>query len=219
VPPGMGACLLDVPDDNAAALETDGSIAVAKRVSPSRNDHRSLIAPYPVEQARPLTAHTAATEKETERLKVGFYTVLVPLVATRMGSDKSLEAIGERLQQSVHGLRRQEPAAIAWRSGPASPLTSVICCFFAFVFVFGAVVCELVFAAVGNGWLSGPIFDRVGVFCLGLTAAAIVLLWLWLRPHVNYIGRTSTWILGPLPNSRQMTAAPWRSGSRSSRHD
>jgi hypothetical protein len=74
-------------------------------------------------------------------------------------------------------IRRQKPAATAWRSEPASPLTSAIRYFFAFAF--GAVVCELVFAAVGYGWLSGPIFDRVGMYCLVLTAAAIMLLWLW----------------------------------------
>jgi hypothetical protein len=106
----------------------------------------------------------------------------------RCKSDKTLEASGERLerlQQSVDDLKRQKPAATAWRSEPASPLTSAIRYFFAFAFAFGAVVCELVFAAVGYGWLSGPIFDRVGMFCLGLTAAAIVLLWLWLRPQVS----------------------------------
>ena len=174
----------------------------------SRNGHSPGSATArTVEQAKPLTAYevaiAAATDTEKERLKAirlqfdippnspewGFYAVLAPLVATRTGSDKALEATGERLerlQQSVDDLKRHKPAATAARSEPADPLASLIRYFFAFTF--GAVVCELVFAAVGYGWLSGPIFDRVGMFCLGLTAAAIVLLWLWLRPQLSTWG-------------------------------
>jgi len=56
-------------------------------------------------------------------------------------------------------------------SGQLDPMAIVLRYFFAFAA--SAVVVELVFAAVGFGWLAPPVFDRVGMFCLGLSCAAL----------------------------------------------
>jgi hypothetical protein len=53
---------------------------------------------------------------------------------------------------------------------------------YVFAFVAGALVCEAAFFALGS---LPPVFDRVAMFTLGLSASAAVLLWLWLAPIVK----------------------------------
>jgi hypothetical protein len=157
-------------------------------------------------------AIAAASESEKERLRTirlqfdippnspewGFYAVLAPLVAAST-TEKTLEAIVERLErveQGVDDLKKQPAissdlsaqmarleALLRHGSHAADPLASAIRYFL--VFAAGVAVCELIFAAVGFGRLEPPVFDRMGMFVLGLSATAAVLLWLWFWPHVK----------------------------------
>jgi hypothetical protein len=151
-------------------------------------------------QALRLRFNIAADSPEWQ-----FYAVLAPLVDAGRAdtTEKSLSAFAEtieRIEQRVDDLAKQPSAvpAIAsdlvpqmarleslLRSGSqqVDPIANVVP--FVVVFGLGALVCEALFAALGYGWMMPRVFDRLGMFCLGLSATALVLVYLWLAPIVR----------------------------------
>ena len=157
----------------------------AERLGPAPNDEADWL----VAQAAAQAAHDlgAAADNAAKRIE-----------AASPMTDKALAAICERLERVEQGVddlkkRPTAPSDLAPQmarletllrhgSQAADPYAAITR--YVLAFGAGAAVCELLFAALFNRWMP-PEFDRVGMFALGLSATAFVLLWLWLWPHVK----------------------------------
>jgi hypothetical protein len=179
----------------------------------SRNGHGARRAPArTVVQAQPVTAYeaaiAAATDTEQERLKAirlqfdippnspewGFYAVLAPLVATRTGSDKTLEAIGERLERLQQSVDERHSLFLRVRVRRRRLRAGLRC---------------------RRLWLAlrSDLRPRRDVLPRPDRSShrAVVAL---APPAGQYLGR-ATWVTGPPRSKRQTTRARWHSGSRS----
>jgi hypothetical protein len=99
---------------------------------------------------------------------------------------KTLEAIVGQLDvitQRCDDLAKRPAPTPAGYIEPADPLATAARYFGAFVA--GAIVFDVLFYAVSFNWLPPRVSDQLSMFCLGLTATAAVLLWLWLAPIVK----------------------------------
>jgi len=154
---------------------------VARGVSTFEDDFREFNGRSPT--AEEIRRHLAF-DRLAKSSSLDPLTMLLIVDAGRSDRDE-MAAQFARIEQRIDDLARR-PAVIAGRR-ESSEFGSALRDFF--VFAGGVAVCELIFAAVGFGRLAPPLFDRVGMFVLGLSAAGVVLLWQWMVPQVRAMRR------------------------------
>jgi hypothetical protein len=145
-------------------------ITRADQVGPGKDDADWLVALASFDAAKRIEAAAPMTAKTLEAI-----VERLDRIEQRADDAAKQPALPADLSASMARLAEQLRA-----TSPADPFSGIMR--YVFAFVAGALVCEAAFFALGS---LPPVFDRVAMFTLGLSATAGVLLYLWLAPIVR----------------------------------